>query len=213
MSRKFGEIAFTPEVKAAQAERGSRQTYEKYIANGPANDAIAPKVADFIAQLDGFYFGTVGSNGYPYIQFRGGSPGFLKVLNEKTLGFADFSGNVQYITIGNLSGNDKAFLFLMDYRHRKRIKIWGRAEFIEGESEWTERLRVPGYSAVIERSILFHVEAISENCPQHIPIRYSETEVEAMIAPLRDRIAELEHELERKLEHELERKLEHELEH
>ncbi|MEP0924490.1 pyridoxamine 5'-phosphate oxidase family protein [Leptolyngbya sp. ST-U4] len=204
MSRKFGEIAFTPEVKAAQAERGSRQTYEKYIANGPANDAIAPKVADFIAQLDGFYFGTVSSNGYPYIQFRGGSPGFLKVLDEKTLGFADFSGNVQYITIGNLSGNDKAFLFLMDYRHRKRIKIWGRAEFIEGESEWTERLRVPGYPAVIERSILFHVEAISENCPQHIPIRYSETEVEAMIAPLRDRIAELEQELERKLEHELE---------
>ncbi len=204
MSRKFGEIAFTPEVKAVQAERGSRQTYEKYIANGPANDAIAPKVADFIAQLDGFYFGTVGSNGYPYIQFRGGSPGFLKVLDEKTLGFADFSGNVQYITIGNLSGNDKAFLFLMDYRHRKRIKIWGRAEFIEGESEWTERLRVPGYPAAIERSILFHVEAISENCPQHIPIRYSEIEVEAMIAPLRDRIAELEHELERKLEHELE---------
>jgi predicted pyridoxine 5'-phosphate oxidase superfamily flavin-nucleotide-binding protein len=195
MPRKFGDIAFTPEVKTAQEERGSRQTYEKYIANGPANDTITPKIAEFIAQLDGFYFGTVGSNGYPYIQFRGGAPGFLKVLNEKTLGFADFSGNVQYITVGNLAGNDKAFLFLMDYRHRKRIKIWGRAEFIEGASEWTQRLQVPDYPAEIERAILFHVEATSENCPQHIPIRYSEPEVEAMMAPLRDRIAALEEQL------------------
>ncbi|MDX2239697.1 MAG: pyridoxamine 5'-phosphate oxidase family protein [Leptolyngbyaceae cyanobacterium bins.302] len=195
MPRKFGEIAFTPEVMQAQVERGSRQTYEKYIANGPPGDTITPKIAEFIAQLDGFYFGTVSSNGYPYIQFRGGASGFLKVLDEKTLGFADFSGNVQYITVGNLAGNDKAFLFLMDYRHQKRIKIWGRAEFVEGDSEFVERLRVPGYPAEIERAILFHVEATSENCPQHIPVRYSEAEVEAMVAPLRDRIAQLEHQL------------------
>lgn len=195
MPRKFGEIAFTPEVQAAQAQRGSRQTYERYIANGPDNDAITPKIAEFIAQLDGFYLGTVGSNGYPYIQFRGGPSGFLKVLDEKTLGFADFSGNVQYITVGNLSGNDKAFLFLMDYRHRRRIKIWGRAESVEGNSALIEQLRVPEYSAEVERAILFHVEAISENCPQHIPIRYSETEVATMLAPLQARIAELEHEL------------------
>lgn len=195
MPRKFGEIAFTPEVKAAQAQRGSRQTYEKYIANGAANDTIAPEIAEFIARLDGFYLGTVSSNGYPYIQFRGGPPGFLNVLDEKTLGFADFSGNVQYITVGNLSGNDKAFLFLMDYRHRRRIKIWGRAELVEGNAAWIERLQMPGYPAAIERVILFHVEALSENCPQHIPIRYSETEVEAMMAPLRDRIAQLEQQL------------------
>lgn len=195
MPRKFGEIAFTPEVKAAQAQRGSRQTYEKYIANGAANDTITPKIEEFIAQLDGFYLGTVSSNGYPYIQFRGGAPGFLKALDEKTLGFADFSGNVQYITVGNLASNDQAFLFLMDYRHRKRLKIWGRASFVEGDAELIARLQVPGYSAEIERAILFHVEAISENCPQHIPIRYSQTEVEAMIAPLRDRIAELEQQL------------------
>jgi uncharacterized protein len=200
MSRKFGDIAFTPEVKAAQAERGSRQTYEKYIANGPDSDTIIPNIAKFIAQLDGFYFGTVSSNGYPYIQFRGGPPGFLKVLDEKTLGFADFLGNVQYITVGNLSGNDKAFLFLMDYRHRRRIKVWGRAEFVEGDSEWTKQLRVPGYPAQVERAILFHVEAISENCPQHIPIRYSETEVEAMMTPLRDRITQLEQQLKQQLE-------------
>lgn len=196
MPRKFGEIAFTPEVKAAQAARGSRQTYEKYIANGPANDSITPPMAEFIAQLDGFYFGTVSSNGYPYIQFRGGPPGFLKVLDQKTLGFADFSGNVQYITVGNLAGNDKALLFLMDYRHRQRIKIWGRAEYIEGNASLIEQLRVPDYAAKIERVILFHVEATSENCPQHIPIRYSETEVTAMITPLQARIRELEQQLE-----------------
>ena len=195
MPRKFGEIAFTPEVKAAQEQRGSRQTYDKYIANGPANDTINAKIKEFIAQLEGFYLGTVSSNGYPYIQFRGGPLGFLKVLDEKTLGFADFSGNVQYITVGNLSGNDKAFLFLMNYRHRKRIKIWGKAEYVEGDLAWIEQLRVPGYPAKIERAILFHVEATSENCPQHIPIRYSETEVEAMITPLHDRIAELEQQL------------------
>lgn len=195
MPRKFGEIAFTPEVQFAQTQRGSRQTYEKYIANGSANDTISPKIEEFIAQLEGFYLGTVSSNGYPYIQFRGGPSGFLKVLDEKTLGFADFSGNVQYITVGNLSGSDKAFLFLMDYRHRKRIKIWGRAEYVEGDSQWLEQLRIPDYPAEVERSILFHVEAISENCPQHIPIRYSKTEVEAMMAPLQARIAELEQQL------------------
>jgi uncharacterized protein len=192
MARRFGEIAFTSEVQAAQEKRGSRQTYDRYIASGPTHNTITPKLAEFIMQLDGFYLGTVSSNGYPYIQFRGGSPGFLRVLDEKTLGFADFSGNAQYITIGNLSGNDKAFLFLMDYRHRKRIKVWGRAESVEGDAELIDRLRVPGYPAEIERAILFHVEATSENCPQHIPIRYSETEVETMIAPLQARIVELE---------------------
>lgn len=195
MTRKFGEIAFTPEVLAAQTQRGSRETYERYIANGPPNDSITPKLAEFIAQLDGFYLGTVSSNGYPYIQFRGGPPGFLKVLDERSLGFADFSGNVQYITVGNLSGNDRAFLFLMDYRHRKRVKVWGRAEYVEEDSTLIDRLRVPGYSAEIERAILFHVEAVSENCPQHIPIRYSEAEVESMVAPLQARIAELEQQL------------------
>jgi uncharacterized protein len=195
MPRRFGEIAFTPEVKAAQEQRGSRQTYERYIANGPANDVITAKIEELIAQIDGFYLGTVSSNGYPYIQFRGGPPGFLKVLDEKTLGFADFTGNVQYVTVGNLSGNDKAFLFLMNYRQRQRIKIWGRAEFVETDSILIERLRVPDYPAEVERAILFHVEATSENCSQHIPIRYSVSEVEAMIAPLQTRIAELEQKL------------------
>jgi predicted pyridoxine 5'-phosphate oxidase superfamily flavin-nucleotide-binding protein len=195
MPRKFGEIAFTPFVQAAQERRGSRQIYEKYIANGSASDRIDEKLETFISQLDGFYLGTVGSNGYPYIQFRGGSPGFLKVLDEKTLGFADFKGNVQYITVGNLEGNDKAFLFLMDYRHRERLKIWGRAKYIEGDNALIERLKVPNYKAEVERAIVFEVEAYSWNCPQHIPVRYSEEEVKSMMTPLETRIAELKEKL------------------
>jgi predicted pyridoxine 5'-phosphate oxidase superfamily flavin-nucleotide-binding protein len=188
MARKFTEIAFTPAVKAAQSERGSREAYAKLEKNGPDNDSITPEIAEFIAQLDGFYLGTVSSNGYPYIQFRGGQPGFLKVVDEKILGFADFKGNLQYVSIGNLSENDKAFLFLMDYRHRRRLKIWGRAEYVEGKQKLTESLQDPNYPAEVERVILFHVEAWNWNCPQHIPLRYSEQEV----AGLKDRITELE---------------------
>ncbi len=195
MASKFCEISFTPEVKAAQAQRGSRETYERYAAKGAANDSITPGLADFLSQLDGCYFGTVGSNGYPYIQFRGGPPGFLKVLDDKTLGFADFSGNVQYITVGNLATHDQAFFFLMDYRHQRRVKLWGRARFVEGDAALIEQLRMPGYPAKIERAILFTLEAFTENCSQHIPVRYSESEVEAIAAPLRDRISELENQL------------------
>ncbi|MDJ1182620.1 pyridoxamine 5'-phosphate oxidase family protein [Roseofilum casamattae] len=182
MARKFAELAFTPEVKAIQEQQGSRQTYERYIAKGPSNDTITPKLAEFIATLDGMYLGTVSSSGYPYIQFRGGPPGFLKVLDETTLGFADFGGNAQYITVGNLASEDKAFLFLMDYRNRQRVKVWGRAEVVKGDTELIEKLRIPDYPAPIERAILFHVEAYSENCSQHIPIRYSEAEVAEIAA-------------------------------
>lgn len=191
MPRKFTQIAFTPAVKTAQEERGSRETYARFEQSGPDNDSITPEIADFIAQMDGFYLGTVGSNSYPYIQFRGGPPGFLQVLDEKTLGFADFKGNVQYVTVGNLSENDKAFLFLMDYRHRRRLKIWGRAKYVEGDSAVLRRLALPDYLAEAERAILFTVEAWNWNCPQHIPIRYSEAEV----AALQSRIAELEQRL------------------
>jgi predicted pyridoxine 5'-phosphate oxidase superfamily flavin-nucleotide-binding protein len=188
MPRKFTQIAFTPAVKAAQTRRGSRETYARFEQNGPENDTITPEVEEFIAQLDGFYLGTVSSHGYPYIQFRGGPPGFLKILDDKTLAFADFKGNVQYVTLGNLSETDKAFLFLMDYRHRKRLKIWGRARYVEGDGELIDSLKVPRYKAEMEGAILFQVEAWNWNCPQHIPVRYSELEVEA----LKTRIQELE---------------------
>ncbi len=195
MPRKFGEIAFTPEVQAAQQLRGSRQTYDRYIANGPANDTIDPKIEALIAQLDGFYLGTVSSNGYPYIQFRGGQPGFLKVINEHTLAFPDFKGNVQYITVGNLDREAKAFLFLMDYRHQARLKIWGKAKYVENDAALIEQLQLPGYPADIERVILFEVEACSWNCSQHIPIRYSEAEVQETVSVLNQKIKDLERQL------------------
>lgn len=192
MPRKFSQLAFTPAVKAIQEQRGSRAGYARMEQTGAANDTVTPDIAAFIASMEGFYLGTVNANGYPYIQFRGGYPGFLKVLGDKTLGFADFRGNIQYISVGNLSENDKAFLFLMDYRHRRRLKLLGRARYVEGDRGLIERLRMPEDDSEIERAILFEIEAWDWNCPQHIPLRYSETEVNEMIAPLQDRIAELE---------------------
>ncbi|AFY73424.1 pyridoxamine 5'-phosphate oxidase-related, FMN binding protein [Synechococcus sp. PCC 7502] len=188
MPSKFGEIAFTPAVKAVQERMGSRETYDRYIAKGAANDTITPEIAEFIASMDGAYLGTTGSNGYPYIQFRGGQKGFLKVLDPKTIGFADYRGNVQYVSVGNMDDNDKAFLFLMDYRHRRRLKLWGRAYYTEADKSLISQVIDSDYSAVVERAIIFKIEAYSWNCPQHIPIRYSQAEVEAM----QTRITELE---------------------
>lgn len=192
MPRKFIQIAFTPAVKAAQARYGSRQTYARFEESGPSNDKVTADIAEFIATRDSFYMGTVSSNGYPYIQFRGGPPGFLKVLDESTLGFADFRGNLQYISVGNLAENDKVFLFLMDYANRRRLKIWGRATVVEDDPSLFEQLIDPGYPAEVERAIRIRIEAWNWNCPQHIPIRYSESEVAAIVAPLQARIAELE---------------------
>lgn len=191
MPRKFTQIAFTPAVKMAQERFGSRQTYARFEQSGSDNDTITPELAQFITERDSFYLGTVSANGYPYIQFRGGKPGFLQVLDERTLAFADYAGNAQYITVGNLTENDKAFIFLMDYRHRRRLKLWGRAK-VEDDPALIERLKVPNYDAQIERVMLFQVEAWNWNCPQHIPIRYSEQEVAAIVAQLQVRIAELE---------------------
>jgi len=188
MPRQFSAIAFTPAVKAMQEKMGSRESYERFVAKGAANNTIDSDLAQFIASMDGFYLGTVTANGYPYIQFRGGKPGFLKILNERTLGFADFRGNLQYISVGNLSENDKAFLFLMDYRHRRRLKILGRARIVENDPVILEQLQDPDYEATIERAIIFEIEGWDWNCPQHIPMRYAEAEMAAMQA----RITELE---------------------
>jgi uncharacterized protein len=186
MPRQFGTIAFTPAVKAMQEKMGSRENYERFVATGADNNSIDPDLAEFIAGMDGFYLGTVTANGYPYIQFRGGKPGFLKVLNDRTLGFADFHGNVQYISVGNLSENDRAFLFLMDYRHRRRLKIIGRAQIVENDPQILDRVRDPDYPAIIERAIVFEIEGWDWNCPQHIPVRYSAADVEAMQARIRE---------------------------
>ncbi|MEB3280055.1 MAG: pyridoxamine 5'-phosphate oxidase family protein [Lyngbya sp.] len=196
MPRKFAEIAFTPAVKAIQERYGSREMYNRMEENGPENDTLIPKVADFIQARDSFYIGTVNENGWPYIQFRGGPVGFLKILDEKTLGFADFGGNCQYLSIGNLSVNDRVFLFLMDYTNRRRLKIWGRAKIEYNNPNLIEQLRVPEYEATAERAFLIHVEAWDWNCPQHIPIKYSEAQVAEMLAPLQARIQELEAQLQ-----------------
>jgi uncharacterized protein len=191
MPRQFGTIAFTPAVKAMQTKMGSRENYERFVTTGADNNTIDSDLAEFIASMDGFYLGTVIANGYPYIQFRGGKPGFLKVLDDRTLGFADFRGNVQYISVGNLSENDRAFLFLMDYRHHRRLKIIGRAHIIENDLELLDRVRDLDYNATVERAIVFKIEGWDWNCPQHIPTRYSVTEVAAMQA----RIQEIEQQL------------------
>lgn len=192
MRRKFTEIAFTPSVKAAQTRYGTRKIYENFAKQGIEEDFLTQEEIEFIQARDSFYLGTVSSNGYPYIQFRGGATGFLKVIDDKTLGFADFKGNLQYISVGNLEDSDRVFLFLMDYAHRRRLKIWGRGQVIDNNPKLLEKLIVPNYPAVVEQGIVIQIEAMSWNCPQHIPIRYSETEVLAKIEPLEARIKELE---------------------
>ncbi|MEA5549782.1 pyridoxamine 5'-phosphate oxidase family protein [Anabaena cylindrica UHCC 0172] len=186
MPRKFSTIAFTPAVKAMQEKMGSRENYERFVAKGADNNTITSDLEEFIGGMEGFYLGTVSSNGYPYIQFRGGKAGFLKILNERTLGFADFRGNVQYISVGNLSENDKAFLFLMDYRNRRRLKIIGRARIVEDDPVTLAQVQDKDYDATVERAIIFEIEGWDWNCPQHIPIRYSEAEVEAMQLRIRE---------------------------
>ncbi|MEH1947646.1 MAG: pyridoxamine 5'-phosphate oxidase family protein [Nostoc sp.] len=192
MSYKFFEFAFTTAVKAAQTRYGSRQKYLRFEENGPSNDKITKRVAEFIAARDSFYMGTVSSGGWPYIQFRGGPQGFLKVLNESTLGFAEFQGNGQYISVGNISQSSKIFIFLMDYANRRRLKIWGHATVIDDDPKLFDRLIDPTYSAVVERAICIQVEAWDWNCPQYIPVRYSQSEVDNIVDGLKARIRELE---------------------
>jgi predicted pyridoxine 5'-phosphate oxidase superfamily flavin-nucleotide-binding protein len=195
MPPKFTELAFTPTVKAMQTQNGSRQAYARMETRGPNNDTLTPTLVEFIGDRDGFYMGNVNANGWPYIQFRGGPAGFLKVLDEQTLGFADFGGNGQYLSVGNLADSDRVFLFLMDYAHRRRLKIWGRATVEDDRPDLIEQLHAPGYPADPQRAILIHVEAWDWNCPQHIPHKYSEQEVLSVVGPLQARIAELEAQL------------------
>ena len=192
----LSDIAFTPSVKAAQGRLGSRTMYSGTEQRGGWQDRVTPELADFIAERDTFYLATASADGRPYIQHRGGPKGFLKVLDDHTLAFADFTGNRQYITVGNLAENNKAFIFLMDYANRARIKIWGTAEVVENAPELMQQLTDPSYRGRPERVIRFHVEAWDPNCRQHIIPRLDEVEVQQIVQPLRDRIAELEAENE-----------------
>jgi len=195
MQRYAGDVAFTPSVKAIQVEKGSRAAYAQMEWGSSWETTVTPELEAFLAGLDMFYLGTANAEGQPYIQYRGGPPGFLKALDSKTLGFADFGGNRQYITLGNLAENPKAFLFLMDYAGRRRVKVWGTARVVEGDAALIETLRVPGYPAEVERAIVFEVEAWDRNCPQHIHRRFPESAVAPLIRELQDRIKELEAQL------------------
>jgi predicted pyridoxine 5'-phosphate oxidase superfamily flavin-nucleotide-binding protein len=194
MRKLASDIAFTPAVKAVQTRKGSRPRYER-IERGGWQTRVTPDLVEFLAGLDMFYLGTASAGGQPYVQYRGGSPGFLKVVDEFTLGFADFAGNRQYLTLGNLSENPKAFIFLMDYSTGRRVKLWGEARVVEDGPALLEKLRDPAYPGKVERAVLFRIEAWDVNCPQHIHKRFSQAQVAPVIERLQARIADLETQL------------------
>jgi predicted pyridoxine 5'-phosphate oxidase superfamily flavin-nucleotide-binding protein len=198
MGHKFAELAFTTNVKAEQAAHGSRRAYERFENDLDHHDVLGPQEAAFIGRRDSFYMASVGETGWPYLQHRGGPPGFLKVLDEKTLGFADFRGNRQYISVGNFKANDRVALFLMDYANQTRLKILGRAHLVDtDDAETLQRLGLPAYRAQVERGIIIAVAAFDWNCPQHITQRFTLEEVQAATEPLRKRIDELENALKK----------------
>jgi uncharacterized protein len=191
------DVAFTPAVKAIQTRKGSRHAYERVEAKGGWQTTITPDLAAFIAAQMSIFMATASRDGQPYIQHRGGPAGFLHVLDEKTIAFADFAGNRQYISLGNLAENPKAQLFLIDYVHRRRVKIWGEARAVEDDQALMEKLMPRGYGARPEQAILFTVSAWDSNCPQHIPQRFEAADVAAALDERDKRIGELEAEVER----------------
>jgi uncharacterized protein len=193
MPYKLLEITATPSVRAAQAANGSRDMWEHFKGHRTF-DQFTDNEAAFIAERDSFYMATVSESGWPYVQHRGGPPGFLKVLDDKTLGFADFRGNLQYISLGNIAADDRAALILVDYPNRTRLKILTHMEVrdLVAEPDLAARLALPGYKAKLERAFLLHLETFDWNCPQHITPRYTMADIEVAVSPLRTRIAELE---------------------
>ena len=188
------DVAFTPAVKSIQARKGSRAAYARVEQNGWRTE-IDDQLAVVLADSNSIYLATASSDGQPYIQHRGGPKGFIKVVDSQTLAFADFAGNRQYITQGNLAENPKAYIFVMDYAHRRRVKIWGEARIVEDDPALTESLTPRGYKARPEQAILFKVSAWDTNCPQHIPQKFDAADVAAALAARDARIAELEAEL------------------
>jgi predicted pyridoxine 5'-phosphate oxidase superfamily flavin-nucleotide-binding protein len=188
----FLDIAMTPSVKIAQAANGAGGLWENFKGHREF-DRFTPSEAEFIAGRDSFYMATISETGWPYIQHRGGPPGFLKVIDERTLGFADFRGNRQYISLGNLYDNDRTSLMLMDYPNRTRLKILARTEVrdLKDSPELAAQLAIPGYKAKVERAMLFKLEAFDWNCPQHITPRFTEAEIGAALAPIQLRLKDL----------------------
>lgn len=194
MARNFSELAFTPTVRAIQTRMGSRAAYAGLDDPRALRNTLGPDEAEFIAASDGFFQATVGENGWPYVQHRGGPVGFLKVLGPHTLGYADFRGNVQYISVGNIAADGRVSLILMDYAQQRRLKIWGRARLIDANDDpdrLIDKLEVPSYRARVERGVLIDVEAYDWNCPQHITPRFTEAQIAAASAPLHAELARL----------------------
>jgi predicted pyridoxine 5'-phosphate oxidase superfamily flavin-nucleotide-binding protein len=189
------DVAFTPAVKAVQARKGSRQAYAHVEQNGGWRTEVDENLAAFLADANSLYFATASAEGQPYMQHRGGPKGFVKMLDKNTLAFADYSGNRQYITQGNLTENRKAQIFLMDYAHRRRVKIWGEARMVDDDPALLQSLMPQGYKARPEQAILFKISAWDTNCPQHIPQKFDAADVAAALASRDARIAELETEL------------------
>ena len=188
------DVAFSPAVKQIQTRKGSREHYAHQEQRGWRTE-VDDNLAAFLAEANSFYFATASADGQPYIQHRGGPKGFLKVLDKQTLAFADYAGNRQYITQGNLSENPRAYIFVMDYAHRRRVKIWGEARVVEDDDALTQSLMPRGYRARPEQVIVFKIAAWDTNCPQHIPQKFDAADVAAALAARAARIAELEAEV------------------
>lgn len=199
MSRAYSDIAFTPTVRAMQRRMGSRASYARLDQAEDRRDALTEREAEFIHGRDGFYQATVSETGWPYVQFRGGTAGFLKVLDAKTLAYADFRGNLQYISVGNLEGNDRVSLLLMDYANQRRLKILGRVRLVNETEDpaLLARLKLPQYRAEVERAFVITVEGYDWNCPQHITPRFTEAEIEQAVQPLRAELEQARRELAR----------------
>jgi len=189
------DVAFTPAVKAIQSRKGSRDAYAEAAENGPWRTEVDERLTATLAETNSFYFATATADGQPYIQHRGGPKGFVRILDKKTLAFSDYAGNRQYVTQGNLSENPKAYMFLMDYAHRRRIKIWGEARVVDDDPALTKSLMPQGYRARPEQVILFRITAWDTNCPQHIPQKFDAADVAQALAYRDQRITELEAEL------------------
>ena len=196
MTEHVSDIAFTPAVKAQQERLGSRKGFQRRIEKRDWSSELSDDLKAFIAERNSFYFATASADSQPYIQHRGGPAGFLKVLGPSTLGFADYSGNRQYITAGNLSENDKAYIFLMDYMNQRRVKLWGRARIVEDDAQLITQLMPEGYEARPERAVVFDVAAWDINCPQHIPQKFDVAMVEAATEEITSRLAARIRELE-----------------
>ena len=199
MAYTFGSLVFTPVIKALQEQYGSRRQYAKREASGFAQDGIGPSERQFLAERDSFYMASIGATGWPYIQHRGEPKGFLKVIDEHTVAFADFRGNKQFISTGKLMTDDRVALILVDYPRQARLKIVGHVRIVEGTEakEWIEKVRDPDYEAIVERVFVIQVAAFDWNCQQHITPRFTEEQIRGALAPIEERMQTLEQENER----------------